>query len=65
MYRAHVVSGLQLNQMIPNFRTITLQAYMMVMLVLKGDVYNAREELSVDQQTHIQTVDHQSTHIGI
>lgn len=35
-YRAHVVPGLQLNQTIPNFRTLILQAYMIVMLGLKA-----------------------------
>lgn len=58
MYRVHVVPGLQLNQRIPNLRTTILQAYMMIMLVLTGDICNAREELSVDQTP-------QSTYIDI
>lgn len=54
-YRAHVVPGLQRNQTIPNFRTLVLQAYMIVTFRLKGNVC---EELPVDQI-------HQCTHTGI
>lgn len=58
MRSTHVVPGLHLNQTIPNLRTLILQACMIVMLSLKGDVCNTIEELPVDQI-------HQCTHTGI
>lgn len=58
MCSAHVVPGLQLNQMIPNLRTLILQAHMIVMLGQKGNVCSSIEELPVDQI-------HQCIHIDI